>query len=77
MAWATKPPATEPVNMATPVTVCPRASTVSRSSLRPAKARASTSQASVAPEKKVNPSPMRIEAMAQPAMGARSFHIAR
>ena len=38
---------------------------------------ASTSHASVAPEKNVNPRPSRIEAMAQPQIGAWVSHIRR
>jgi hypothetical protein len=38
-------------------------------------ASASTSQASVAPEKKVKPSPISSEARSQPAKGARTIHI--
>src|SRR5262249_29988474 len=50
-----KPPATEPPSMAAPPKIWPFARTDSRFCLNPLKVRASTSQASVAPEKKVNP----------------------
>ncbi len=43
--------------------------------MNPAAARASTSQASVAPEKNVKPSPIRTEAIAQPQNGALVAHI--
>ena len=43
----------------------------------PGAPRASTSQASVAPEKNVNPRPSRIEATAQPISGAWTCHITK
>ena len=45
--------------------------------MNPLALRASTSHASVAPEKNVNPRPSRIEAMAQPQIGAWVSHISR
>src|SRR5207247_1208879 len=52
VACAITPPATEPTSMATPDTICPRPSTVSRPPSYPVKRNASTSHASTAPEKK-------------------------
>src|SRR4029453_161032 len=51
--------------MATPATIWPLANTDSRLPLKPVNLRASTSQASVAPEKKVNPRPSSTEVTAQ------------
>ena len=45
--------------------------------MKPVAASASTSHASVAPEKNVNPSPSRIEAIAQPQNGAWTCHMHR
>ncbi len=70
VTWAITPPATEPVSIATPETICPRPKTVSSSPVKPVAASASTSQASTAPEKKVNPSPSSIEASAHSQKGA-------
>ena len=67
---AMNPPATEPTSIATPVTICPRAKTASSSPVKPLAARASTSHASTAPEKNVNPSPIRIETIAHCQKGA-------
>ena len=53
VASARKPPATEPTSIATPVTTWPRAKTPSRSPVKPVACSASTSHASVAPEKNV------------------------
>jgi hypothetical protein len=56
--------------MATPLTIWPLAKTDSRLPLKPLNLRASTSQASVAPEKKVKPRPSRTEVTAQAQNGA-------
>ncbi len=56
--------------MAAPATIWPLANTDSRFPLKPVNLRASTSQASVAPEKKVNPSPSSTEVTAQAQNGA-------
>src|SRR5258705_391062 len=68
------PPPTEPVSIAIPEMICPLAKTDSRLPLKPVKFSASTSQASVAPEKKVNPSPKRIEVTAQTQKSACACH---
>ena len=74
VAWAISPPATEPVSIAIPETIWPRPNTDSRSPSNPVAASASTSHASTAPEKKVNPSPSRIEAPAHCQNGASICH---
>jgi hypothetical protein len=56
--------------MAAPATIWPLANTDSRLPLKPVNLRASTSQASVAPEKKVKPSPSSTEVAAQAQKGA-------
>ena len=63
------PPATEPVSMAAPVTTCPFPKTVSRFPSKPVACSASTSHASTAPEKNVNPSPINIETTAHAQKG--------
>ena len=63
--------------MAAPPTTCPRASTDGKLSFTPVKVSASTSQASVAPEKKVKPRPSSTDAIAQPQSGAWVCHIQR
>ena len=70
---AMNPPATEPVSIAAPDAIWPRANTASRSPSKPVALSASTSQASTAPEKNVNPSPIRIETTAHAQNGASSF----
>ena len=70
VCWAMKPPATEPVSIATPVTIWPLPNTDSRSPVEPGRVSASTSQASTAPEKKVKPSPSSIETSAHAQNGA-------
>ena len=67
---AISPPATEPVSIPTPVTIWPRPNTVSICPVNPVAVSASTSQASTAPEKKVNPRPRSIEATAHSQNGA-------
>ena len=74
---AMTPPATEPTSIAPPPTTCARPKTDSRSPVKPVAASASTSQASVAPEKNVKPRPSRIDAIAQPQNGACSCHMTR
>ena len=74
---ATAPPATVPTSMATPLTLWARPKTCSRWPVKPVAASASTSHASVAPEKKVKPRPSRIEAIAQPSSGAWTCHMSR
>ncbi len=56
--------------MATPITIWPRPNTASNSPVYPAAVRASTSQASTAPEKNVNPRPMKIDTAAHCQKGA-------
>ena len=72
--WASTPPASEPVNIATPPTIWPRPKTVSRSPSKPVAVSASTSHASTAPEKNVNPSPSASEAKAHCQNGASTCH---
>ena len=72
VAWAINPPATDPVSIAIPETICPRPKTDSRSPSKPVALSASTSHASTAPEKKVNPSPSSIETSAHSQNGASS-----
>ena len=72
-----KPPATDPASIAAPATDWPLANTDSRWPSNLVKVRASTSQASTAPEKKVKPSPMRAEATAHPQNGAMVRHMNR
>ena len=66
VACAMTPPETVPTSIATPPTIWARPKMCSRWPVKPVAVRASTSHASVAPEKKVNPRPSRIEAIAQP-----------
>src|SRR4051812_36789645 len=72
VACAITPPATDPASIATPDTICPRPSTASIPPSYPEKRKASTSQASTAPEKNVNPSPSRTDTTAQNQNGAES-----
>jgi hypothetical protein len=58
---AMNPPATEPPSIAAPATTWPRPKTDSIVPVKPAAVSASTSQASTAPEKNVNPRPSRTE----------------
>jgi hypothetical protein len=74
IASATNPPATEPISIPAPVTIWPRPNTDSRSPSKPVALSASTSHASTAPEKKVNPSPSRSEATAQAQNAASICH---
>ena len=74
MAWAIRPPATDPVSIAIPETICPFPKTDSRSPVKPVAASASTSHASTAPEKKVKPSPSSIDATAHSQNGASICH---
>ena len=75
VAWAMIPPRTDPPNMAAPDTIWPRPRTVSSPPSYSAKCSASTSHASTAPEKKVNPSPINTETIAHSQKGASSCHI--
>ena len=68
------PPATDPVSIAPPLTTCPLAKTESRLPVNPVACRASTSQASTAPEKNVKPSPSSIDTTAHSQNGACSSH---
>ena len=77
VSWAMTPPATDPTSIAPPPTTCARPKTDSRLPVKPVASSASTSQASVAPEKNVKPRPSRTEAIAQPHNGAWRFHITR
>ena len=76
-AWATSPPPTDPTSIAAPPTVWARPKIDSRFPSKSVAWSASTSHASVAPEKNVNPRPRSIDASAQPQNGARSSHITR
>ena len=69
-AWARKPPAIEPVSIPTPVTTMPRARTGSSSPVYCVALSASTSHASTAPEKNVNPRPRPSETTAHAQNGA-------
>ena len=77
VSWATTPPGTEPTSIAAPPTACARPNTDSRCPVKPVAASASTSHASVAPEKNVKPRPSRIDASAQPTNGASVCHMYR
>src|SRR5438132_10271547 len=70
VSWAINPPTTEPLSIATPVTTWPRPNTVSSSPVKPVALSASTSQASTAPEKNVNPRPIITETIAHCQKGA-------
>ena len=70
VAWAMRPPSTEPVSIAIPPTTCPGRRSPRATRCSPSPARASTSHASVAPEKNVKPSPSRIDEIAQPSRPA-------
>src|SRR3989449_1050883 len=70
VSWAINPPATEPVSIATPVTTWPRPKTDSSSPVKPVALSASTSHASTAPEKNVNPRPISMETTAHCQNGA-------
>ena len=65
-----KPPATDPVSIAAPDTIWPRPNTASSSPVKPVAASASTSHASTAPEKNVNPRPSSSDATAHSQNGA-------
>ena len=71
---ASTPPASEPVSIAAPPTICPRPNTVSSSPVNPVAWSASTSQASTAPEKNVNPRPSASDASAHAQNGAVISH---
>ena len=71
---AISPPAAEPLSIATPDTTWPRPKTVSSWPVYPVAASASTSHASTAPEKNVNPRPSSIEATAHCQNGAPTSH---
>jgi hypothetical protein len=60
--------------MATPPAICPRAKADSSVPSYPVKCRPSTSHASVAPEKKLKPSPSSIDTTAQVQNGPWIFH---
>ena len=74
VTWARKPPAIEPKSIATPLTVCPRPNTDSKLPGKSVAVRASTSQASTAPEKNVKPRPINTEAIAHIQNGASICH---
>ena len=69
-----KPPATEPVSIAAPVTIWPRPNTDSIAPVKPVAASASTSHASTAPEKNVKPRPISSETIAHCQNGASICH---
>jgi hypothetical protein len=71
---ARKPPATEPVSIATPLTTWPRPKTDSSAPSNPVAPSASTSHASTAPEKNVKPRPMSSETAAHAPNGAAICH---
>ena len=60
--------------MPAPVTTCARANTASSEPSKPVACSASTSHASVAPEKNVKPSPIRAEEIAQAQNGPWTYH---
>src|SRR4030095_9461710 len=68
------PPPTEPISIATPVAICPLENTASKVPLYPVDFKASTSQASVAPEKNVKPRPRRADTTAHAQNGAEICH---
>ena len=70
VCWAMNPPATEPASIAAPPTICPRPKTRSMGPVNPVAVSASTSHASTAPEKNVNPRPSRIDTTAHCQNGA-------
>ena len=72
VSWAMKPPATEPSSMNTPLTTWPRENTASSIPSNLVAVSASTSQASVAPEKKVKPSPSSNDTIAHQTKGEPS-----
>src|SRR6202022_196733 len=74
VCWAINPPTTEPLSIATPVTTWPRPNTASSSPVKPVALSASTSHASTAPEKNVNPRPIRTETTAHCQNGAWIRH---
>src|SRR5262245_61927081 len=69
------PPATEPESIATPSTIDPLAKTESSRPVNPLAVSASTSQASTAPEKNVNPRPSSMETSAHAQKPAEMRHI--
>ena len=77
VAWAMTPPLTEPTSIAAPPTVWALPKIDSRSPWWPVAWSASTSHASVAPEKNVNPRPSSIDERAQPMNGASICHMSR
>jgi hypothetical protein len=74
VSWARNPPATEPTSIAAPLTTWPRPNTLSSVPSKPAAVSASTSHASVAPEKNVNPSPGMSETATHCQNGASAHH---
>ena len=71
---ASTPPPSEPLSIATPPTIWPRPNTLSSSPVNPVASSASTSQASTAPEKNVNPRPSASDASAHSQNAARMSH---
>ena len=75
VACAMNPPATDPPSIAAPLTVCAWPKTASRLPSKCVARSASTSHASVAPEKNVNPRPRSADAAAHAQNGACQPHI--
>src|SRR6267142_2751101 len=75
VAWAMTPPATVPNSMPAPCAIWPLAKADSSVPWYRVAFRPSTSHASVAPEKKANPSPSTADDSAQLQNGAWIFHI--
>ena len=70
VCWAIRPPVTEPVSIAAPVTAWPHANTDSMFPVKPVAMSASTTHACSAPEKNVYPRPIRTDASAHAQNGA-------
>lgn len=75
--WANTPPAIVPPTIAMPPATCPLANADSSDPWYPLAASPSTSQASVAPLKKVKPSPSSADATAQGTNPAFTCHSSR
>ena len=69
VSWAITPPSTDPASIAAPPTIMARPNTVSRLPRYSVARSASTSQASTAPEKNVNPRPSSTETTAHAQNG--------
>jgi hypothetical protein len=74
ICFASTPPASAPTSIAAPPTIWPRPKTLSSSPVNPVALSASTSHASTAPEKNVNPRPSASDASAHSQNAARTSH---